>query len=196
MSAEDAAALQAMARAVASGETGVPEASRQLAKAVENGGEDWRYALRYARDQAIYAAANGVVAKPQGNNKEPIGTHDKPPSGSVPTDKTPWSGDHGTIKGDQRAGETDRTHIAPNRDAWTLEADGSWSNEGPANHYTSSGNAAGQTGSDRNGKIDERTGKVRCRLLLRFKCENKAPSSQSRLPNDRTWCSPAPAVDG
>ena len=74
---------------------------------------------------------------------------------SLPIDSTPWSGDHGIIKGDMGTGGTDKTRIDGNGNVWTQEKDGSWSNEGPVTDYTGSGKAAGQTGSDR----EEKNGK-------------------------------------
>ena len=41
-------------------------ASAALALAVSDGGADWRYGLRYARDQAVYAVAHGLVGEGAG----------------------------------------------------------------------------------------------------------------------------------
>jgi RHS repeat-associated protein len=73
----------------------------------------------------------------------------RPPPGSKPIDKTPWSGDHVGIKKGVGAGATDDVRISPNGDVWVQNPDGSWTNYGPASSYTGSGKASGRKGKDR-----------------------------------------------
>ena len=74
---------------------------------------------------------------------------DRPPPGSVPISGSPWSGDHGRIKGALGLGGRDSVFIDPDGNVWAQHADGSWSNEGSAGDYTGSGKASGRRGKDR-----------------------------------------------
>lgn len=59
-------ALHAMGRQVASakGDQNLQDASRHLAAAISDAGQDgWRYALRYARDQAVISNRAGLLAE-------------------------------------------------------------------------------------------------------------------------------------
>ncbi len=73
----------------------------------------------------------------------------RPPPGSVPISGSPWSGDHGGIKGALGLGGRDSVFIDPQGNVWVQRPDGSWSNEGPASDYTGSGKASGRRGKDR-----------------------------------------------
>jgi RHS repeat-associated protein len=73
----------------------------------------------------------------------------RPPPGSVPISASPWSGDHGGIKGALGLGGRDSVFIDPEGNVWAEQPDGSWSNEGPASDYTGSGKASGRRGKDR-----------------------------------------------
>ena len=44
---------------------------------------------------------------------------------------------------------TDNVRIDPGGNVWVENPDGSWTNEGPAGHYTGSGSPLGQKGKDR-----------------------------------------------
>ncbi|WMD20197.1 RHS repeat-associated core domain-containing protein [Achromobacter seleniivolatilans] len=72
-----------------------------------------------------------------------------PPTGSIPINESPWSGDHGRIKNDLHLGGTDKVYIDPDGNVWPQHPDGSWSNEGPASSYTGSGKPSGRRGKDR-----------------------------------------------
>ena len=76
-------------------------------------------------------------------------TRDKPPPGSIPIDKMPWSGDHTPIKNGIGAIATDDVRISPNQEVWLKNPDGTWTNHGDAKSYTESGEASGRKGSDR-----------------------------------------------
>jgi RHS repeat-associated protein len=76
----------------------------------------------------------------------------RPPPGSVPISGSPWSGDHGGIKGALGLGGRDSVFIDPEGNVWVQHPDGSWSNEGPASDYTGSGKASGRRGKDRDKK--------------------------------------------
>jgi uncharacterized protein RhaS with RHS repeats len=76
----------------------------------------------------------------------------RPPPGSVPISGSPWSGDHGGIKGALGLGGRDSVFIDPEGNVWVQRPDGSWSNEGPASDYTVSGKASGRRGKDRDKK--------------------------------------------
>jgi RHS repeat-associated protein len=76
----------------------------------------------------------------------------RPPPGSVPISDSPWSGDHGGIKGALGLGGRDSVFIDPEGNVWVQHPDGSWSNEGPASDYTGSGKASGRRGKDRDRK--------------------------------------------
>ena len=73
----------------------------------------------------------------------------RPPLGSMPIGGSPWSGDHGGIKGALGLGGSDSVFIDPEGNVWVQHPDGSWSNEGPASDYTGSGKASGRRGKDR-----------------------------------------------
>lgn len=73
----------------------------------------------------------------------------RPPPGSVPISGSPWSGDHGGIKGALGLGGRDSVFIDPEGNVWIQHPDGTWSNEGPASDYTGSGKASGRRGKDR-----------------------------------------------
>ncbi len=96
--------------------------------------------------------------------RERVGTifetrrNDRPPPGSKPIDETPWSGDHGKIKDDLDLGGKGSVKIAPNGDVGSENPDGSWTNEGPAEIFTGSGNSAGRRGKDRRGNEPRRGG--------------------------------------
>lgn len=75
---------------------------------------------------------------------------DRPPPNSKPIDQTPWSGDHGKIKGDLGLGGKGVV-IDPSDNVWVQHPGGSWSNEGPAGNFTGSGEPSGQRGKDRDG---------------------------------------------
>jgi hypothetical protein len=76
-------------------------------------------------------------------------TRAKPPPGSKPISETPWSGDHGEIKGALELGGEGKVNIAPDGDMWVQNPDGTWTNEGPATDYTGSGKPSGRRGKDR-----------------------------------------------
>ena len=76
---------------------------------------------------------------------------DRPPPNSKPIDQTPWSGDHGKIKGGLGLGGEGVVVIDPSDNVWVQHPDGSWSNEGPAGNFTGSGEPSGRRGKDRNG---------------------------------------------
>ncbi len=76
-------------------------------------------------------------------------TSSRPPAGSLPIDKTPWSGDHGKIKGAIEAGPTDDVRIDPSDNVWSQNPNGTWTNHGPASNYTGSGKPKGRRGRDR-----------------------------------------------
>lgn len=76
---------------------------------------------------------------------------DRPPPNSKPIDQTPWSGDHGKIKGALGLGGEGVVVIDPSGNVWVQHPDGSWSNEGPAGNFTGSGKPSGRRGKDRNG---------------------------------------------
>lgn len=76
---------------------------------------------------------------------------DRPPPNSKPIDQTPWSGDHGKIKGDLGLGGKGKVVIDPNDNVWVQHPDGSWSNEGKAGNFTGSGKPSGRRGRDRDG---------------------------------------------
>ena len=78
-----------------------------------------------------------------------INSASRPPAGSLPISGTPWSGDHGRIKGALGLGGRDSVFIDPDGNVWAQHPDGSWSNEGPASDYTGSGKASGRRGKDR-----------------------------------------------
>lgn len=71
----------------------------------------------------------------------------KPPPGSKPIDKTPWSRDHQDIKEGIGHGPTDNTVIDPDDNVWGENSDGTWSNHGPAGDYTGSGKPSGTNNS-------------------------------------------------
>jgi hypothetical protein len=73
----------------------------------------------------------------------------RPPAGSRPISATPWSGDHGAIKGAIGAGGADDVRISPEGEVWQQHPDGSWTNHGPADSYTGSGRPSGRRGKDR-----------------------------------------------
>ena len=66
-------------------------------------------------------------------------TRAKPPAGSKGIDETKWSGDHQGIKGAVGAGPKDNVKISPSGEVWGENADGSWTNHGPAGDFTGSG---------------------------------------------------------
>jgi hypothetical protein len=63
-------------------------------------------------------------------------TAPKPPPGSKPIGKTPWSGDHGIIKGEIGLKPKDETKIDPDGNVWGQNPDGSWTNYGKAGNCT------------------------------------------------------------
>jgi hypothetical protein len=73
----------------------------------------------------------------------------RPPAGSLPIDKTPWSGDHREIKRAIRVNPDDHVSISPSGEVWAQDPDGSWTNHGPASTFTGSGKASGRRGKDR-----------------------------------------------
>jgi RHS repeat-associated protein len=73
----------------------------------------------------------------------------RPPAGSKPIDKTPWSGDHQDIKPAIGAKPGDNVRISPTDEVWLQNPDGSWTNHGPASNYTESGRPSGRRGKDR-----------------------------------------------
>lgn len=73
----------------------------------------------------------------------------RPPAGSRPINETPWSGDHGVIKGAIDAGPTDDVRISPAGEVWHKGPDGSWTNHGPVDTFTGSGKPSGRRGKDR-----------------------------------------------
>jgi RHS repeat-associated protein len=76
---------------------------------------------------------------------------DRPPPNSKPIDETPWSGDHGKIKGDLGLRGKGVVVIDPGDNVWVQHPDGSWSNAGPAGNFTGSGKPSGRRGKDRDG---------------------------------------------
>lgn len=72
-----------------------------------------------------------------------------PPTGSKPINQTPWSGDHGKIKGSIGLGAADNTSIDKDGNVWGQNPNGTWTNYGYAGDYTGSGKANGQKGDDR-----------------------------------------------
>ena len=82
-------------------------------------------------------------------NSEAGDTRDKPPAGSKPIDKTPWSGDHDRIKGGIGAKPADNVSVSPAGDVWGQNPDGTWTNHGPAGTFTGSGKPIGRRGKDR-----------------------------------------------
>jgi hypothetical protein len=76
----------------------------------------------------------------------------RPPPGSKPIDKTPWSGNHQEIKKDIDARPGDRVSISPEGNVWGENVDGTWTNHGPAKNYTGSGEPRGRRGKDRGGR--------------------------------------------
>ena len=84
------------------------------------------------------------------------------PPGSLPIDKTPWSGDHGKIKDALNLGGKDKTFIAPGDEGdevVTLNPDGSYENHGPASAFTAKGKPGGRRGKDRGSRDDSGQGK-------------------------------------
>ncbi len=75
--------------------------------------------------------------------------HKRPPAGSRPINQTPWSGDHGQIKGQIGAGPADDVRIDPDGNVWSENPDGTWTDHGPASDYTGSGKPKGKRGPDR-----------------------------------------------
>jgi hypothetical protein len=73
----------------------------------------------------------------------------RPPAGSRPISETPWSGNHGEIKGAVGASGTDDVRISPTDEVWRKNPDGSWTNFGPASTFTGSGTPSGRRGKDR-----------------------------------------------
>jgi hypothetical protein len=73
----------------------------------------------------------------------------RPPPGSIPIDKSPWSGDHRDIKSAIGAEFTDDVRISPTGEVWWQNPDGSWTNHGPASSFTGSGHPSGRRGKDR-----------------------------------------------
>ncbi|MET1257469.1 RHS repeat domain-containing protein, partial [Aliikangiella maris] len=74
------------------------------------------------------------------------------PTGSLPIDRTEWSGDHQDIKHGIGAGAADHTRIDRDGNVWLQNPDGSWSNFGYAGDYTGSGKPSGRRGKDRKKK--------------------------------------------
>ena len=93
--------------------------------------------------QAVGDAVGHIV------NSEAGDTRDKPPAGSKPIDKTPWSGDHWQIKKDIGSKAADNVSISPAGHVWGQNPDGSWTNHGPASSFTGSGKSRGRRGKDR-----------------------------------------------
>lgn len=83
------------------------------------------------------------------------------PAGSKPISETPWSGDHGQIKGAVDAGPADNVQVSPSQEIWVENPDGSWTNHGPASSLTGSGKASGQRGKDRDRERDKRRDRSR-----------------------------------
>ncbi|MCC8968402.1 hypothetical protein H8A95_40480 [Bradyrhizobium sp. Pear76] len=73
----------------------------------------------------------------------------RPPPGSKPIKETPWSGDHGRIKGQIGADPNDDVRISPDGNVWAENPDGTWTDFGPASDYTGSGKPSGRRGKDR-----------------------------------------------
>jgi HK97 family phage portal protein len=74
---------------------------------------------------------------------------DRLPPGSLPIDKTPWSGDHGAIKNGIDVRGDDDVRIDTSGNVWSKNPNGTWRNEGPASSFTGSGRPSGRTGRDR-----------------------------------------------
>ncbi len=102
-----------------------------------------------AVDAAI--AAGGIIAGGIAGQiiSNVINSQDRPPAGSLPIDKTPWSGDHNDIKAGVGARPNDNVKISPSQDVWVQNPDGSWTNAGQASDYTGSGKPSGRRGKDR-----------------------------------------------
>jgi len=109
-----------------------------------------------ATPAAIIAA--GIVALTPSSTQSPEDdvipqntTKSNLPTGSLPIDQTPWSGDHQGIKDSIGAGPRDKVYIGPgpNQDVYVQNPDGSYQNVGPAGTYTGSGKPSGQRGKDR-----------------------------------------------
>jgi hypothetical protein len=84
----------------------------------------------------------------------------------VPISGSPWSGDHGGIKGDPRVGAApdDKVRVTPSGDVWVQRPNGDWENVGNAGDMTGSGNPSGRKGKDRDKeREDRRTGRDRKR---------------------------------
>ena len=102
--------------------------------------EDWtRNTVRRLREL-------GHIFHSEGEDVEGV---KRPPPGSKPINKTPWSGDHQEIKDAINAAPDDDTRISPNGDVWSQHPDGTWTNYGPARNFTGSGRPKGQRGKDR-----------------------------------------------
>ena len=101
------------------------QADRQLAKSIWNGLKSAAGAIR------------GIVFSK------------RLPPGSLPIDKTPWSGDHTTIKDPLGVEPGGKVWVSPDGDVWTQNPDESYENHGPASAFTGSGKASGRRGKDR-----------------------------------------------
>jgi RHS repeat-associated protein len=76
-------------------------------------------------------------------------TQAKPPTGSLPIDKTPWAGNHKEIKEAIGAGPADDVRISPDGHVWAENPDGTWTDHGPAETYINANSPAGRRGRDR-----------------------------------------------
>lgn len=94
--------------------------------------------------------SNAKKTEEPGNEEETVGqSASRAPTGSLPIDQTPWSGDHTEIKGAIESKGPDHVRISPKGYVWGQNPDGSWTNHGPAGSFTASGKPSGQRGKDR-----------------------------------------------
>jgi hypothetical protein len=85
----------------------------------------------------------------QGENDD---TAQRLPTGSLPLNKTDWTGDHTEIKDNIGAGPTVGVFIDPEGNAWSENPDGTWTNHRSVAALTAAGRPKGRRGRDRHGK--------------------------------------------